>query len=392
MMRITTVLLLCAVIALAVAGCRSKQAVKPNGDVKPSTKSEYVIGAVFDVTGMGAPLGTPERDTVKMLEKQVNEKGGIDGHPLKVVILDNASDEAKSLSAVKKLIEEEKVLAVIGPSQTGTTMAAAKTIEEAKVPMVSCAAGVAIVNPVNPWIFKTAQSDVHAVAKALDYCVAHKLTKIAVISVANAFGESGVKQLELQAKPLNISIIAKETFGPTDTDMTSQITKLRAKKPDAVVCWGTNPGPATVAKNMKTLGFKAPLIMSHGIANRTFITQAGDAANGVVFPAGKLLVAGTLQDTEPQKEVLLKYAADFKKTYNSDADTFGGHAYDAFELVVKALEQAGPDREKIRAALETMQMVGISGDFNFNAKDHNGLQKDAFEMVTIKDGQWVITK
>jgi branched-chain amino acid transport system substrate-binding protein len=391
-MRIATILSLSAmmILTLILAGCPPRQATTEKTSEKE--KTPYVIGAVFDVTGMGSPLGTPERDTVLMLEKEMNAKGGINGHPLKVIILDNASEEAKSLTAVKNLIEKEKVLAIIGPSQTGTTLAAAATVEEAKVPMVSCAAGVGIVDPVKPYIFKTAQSDVHAVAKVLDYCTANKLNKIAVISVANAFGESGKLQIQKQAKAAKISIVAEESFGPDDTNMTAQVLRMRAKKPDAVICWGTNPGPATVAKNMKTLEFKVPLIMSHGIANRKFIELAGDGAEGVVFPAGKLLVADSLLDTNPQKAVLLKYADDFSKAYKRDADTFGGHAYDAFMLVCQALEESGPDREKLRDAIEAAQMVGISGAFNFNKTDHNGLQKDAFEMVEIKGGKWIIKK
>lgn len=358
-----------------------------------AAKEPYVIGAVFDVTGMGSPLGTPEKETVMMLEKQINAKGGINGHPLKVIVLDNASSEANSVTAMKKLIESEKVLAIIGPSQTGTTLSGAATVQDAGVPMVSCAAGINIVDPVKPWIFKTAQSDVHAVAKAVDYLKAKRLTKIAVISVSNAFGDSGKQQLALQAPKAGIKIVATESFGPTDTDMTAQLMRIRRSDADAVVCWGTNPGPANVAKNMKKLGIKLPLVMSHGIANKAFIDLAGDAANGVIFPAGKLLVAKDLPATDPQRKVLLAYAAAYKKEFGKEADTFGGHAYDAFQLVCNALKKVGPDRAKLRAELEkTKNFVGISGVFNFTPQDHNGLAKDAFVMVTIKNGKWVRMK
>ena len=385
-MRIATVLTLCALLAAALVGLVF---LLPSAQ---AAKEPYVIGAVFDITGMGSPLGTPERDTVLMLEKQINAKGGIDGHPIKVVVLDNASDEAKSVTAVKKLIEENKVLAIIGPSQTGTTLATAETVQAAKVPMVSCAAGIGIVDPVKPYIFKTAQSDVHAAAKVLDYCKAKKLTNVAIISVSNAFGDSGKAQLQKQAPALGINIAAEESFGPNDTDMTAQILRLRAKKPQAVICWGTNPGPAVVAKNMKTLGFNVPLIMSHGIANRKFIELAGPGAEGVVFPAGKLVVAKSLPAADPQRAVLLKYAGDFNKAYKREADTFGGHAYDALMVVCKALDEVGPDRAKLRDAIENMQMTGISGVFKFSKADHNGLQKTAFVMVKIQRGQWVLAK
>lgn len=352
----------------------------------------YVIGAVFDSSGPASPLGTPEADTVRMLVKQINAAGGINGHPINLIVKDNCSDETKSVMAVKELIESYHVLAIIGPSQTGTTLAAAATVEAAKVPMISCAAGVNIVDPVKPWIFKTAQSDVHAVAKVLDYLKAHHLKKIAVIAVSNPFGASGKHQLEVQARNAGISIVDSESFGDKDTDMTAQLMRIRGSSPDAVICWGTNPGPATVAKNMQMLGMKQPLVMSHGIANHKFIDLAGSAANGVVFPAGKLLIANTLTNSDKQKRVLLTYASAFQKEYNRNADTFGGFAYDALNLVCNAIKKVGPNPEKIRAELECSKLVGISGAFHFSPTDHNGLTKDAFDMVKIVDGGWTLAK
>ena len=363
------------------------------GIMTPAHAAEpYVIGAVFDVTGTGSPLGAPEEATVRMLEQQINQKGGINGHPLKVIYCDNSSDESKSLTAMKKLIENDKVLAIIGPSQTGTTLSGEATVEAAGVPMVSCAAGVKIVQPVKPWIFKTAQSDVHAVAKVIDYLTLKTLKKIAVISVSNAYGDSGKQQLELQAPKAGITIVAKESFGATDADMTAQIMKIRSSGAQAVVCWGTNPGPALVAKNMRALGVKMPLIMSHGIANRKFIELAGPAADGIIFPAGKLIVRDAIAASDKQKSVLLAYAGAYEKAYGKEPDTFGGHAYDAFMLVCQALKSAGPDRAKLRAALEKAHYVGISGVFQFTKADHNGLAKNAFAMVKIVNGKWTLEK
>ncbi len=173
--------------------------------------------------------------------------------------------------------------------------------------------------------------------------------------------------------------------------MTAQLTKIRAAKPQAVLCWGTNPGPAVVAKNMRTLGMKQPLLMSHGIANMTFIQLAGKAADGVIFPAGKLLVANSIPKSDRQRATLLKYESDFMKAYGKAPNTFGGHAWDAFMLVVKAAKAVGPDRAKIRSKIEkTKGFVGISGIFNMSPKDHNGLNIDAFALVTIKNGKWVV--
>ena len=357
-----------------------------------AAKAPYKIGAVFAVTGPASPLGTPERDTALMTEEQINKSGGIGGHPVKIIIYDTKSVETDTVLAAKNLLSQG-VVAIVGPSQTGESLALLDTMTRAKTPLVSCAAGIKIVQPVNPWVFKTAQSDVHAVARLVDYMKKRGINKVAVISVANAFGDSGKQQLKIQCGQARIKILAEEQFGDKDTDMTSQLTKIKAKKPQAVICWGTNPGPALVARNMKQLGMRMQLLMSHGIANKTFISLAGDAANGVIFPAGKLIVVDDIPNSDPQKKTLLAYRAAFQKKFKRQPDTFGGHAYDAIQLVVKALGKVGPDKAKIRSSIEnTKNYVGISGVFNFTPTEHNGLNKSAFALVTIQNGKWKLVK
>jgi len=372
---------LAAVVLLAVAWT-SASAAEP-----------YKIGAIFSITGPNAPLGIPERDTVEMLVEKINKAGGINGHPLEAVIMDDAGDETKANLAAKKLIESDKVCAIVGPSLTGTSLAVAPVCQSASIPLISCAAGVGIVVPPRPYVFKTAQSDVHAVAKVLDYLRSKEMTKIATLSVSNAFGKSGKDQLRKQAPRQGIRIVASEEFGDKDTNMTAQLTRIRSNKPQAIVCWGTNPGPAIVARDMKSLRMKEPLIQSHGVANKKFIELAGDAAEGVIFPAGKLIVVKEIPRNEVQRKVLLKYASDFKKKFGRDPDTFGGHAWDAAMLVVSAMRKVGNDPAKIRNEVEkTKNFIGISGVFSFTPTEHNGLSKDAFAMVEIRGGTWRMLK
>lgn len=356
-------------------------------------KSPYLIGAVFDVTGPASPLGTPERDTMLLIQDQVNKAGGINGHPVKFICYDNGSEETKCVMAVKKLLESDKVKVIIGPSTTGTTLAIANLCQNARVPLISCAAGIKITQPTKPYVFKTAQSDMHAVAKVVDYLKAHRLTRIGFINDSNAFGASGREQMEQQARRAGITLVDEESFGKDDKNMTVQLTKIKAKNPQAVVCWGTNPGPAIVARNMKDLKMGMPLVMSHGIANKKFIELAGPAANGVVFPAGRLIVANAIPNNDPQKKTLLGYAAAYRKSGKGDPDTFGGHAWDAAQLVLAAMRKVGDDPARLRAEIErTKKFVGISGVFNMSPQDHNGLSKDAFVMVTIRNGKWVLLK
>ncbi len=353
------------------------------------------IGGIMAITGPASPLGTPERDTLLMLEEAINEAGGINGQPLELIIYDTASDETKAVMATKKLIEDDQVLAIIGPSQTGTTLAVVDIVEKAEIPLISMAAGIEITEPVKKWVFKTAQTDVMAVSKIVDYLTWQGIDKVAVIYVSNAFGESGRNQIILQAPEAGIEVVAEESFGVEDTDMTAQLTRIRGSQAQAVICWGTNPGPAMVAKNMMQLGVDLPLLQSHGISNMKFIELAGEGAEGVIFPGSKLLVVDELPDDDPQKEVLLEYASLFEEKYEVSARMsgghFGGHAWDALHLLGQAIEQVGADQAAIRDALEnTTDFVGIGGVFNFSAEDHSGLSKEAMVMVEIKDGEWTL--
>jgi len=349
----------------------------------------YKIGGIFAVTGPASFLGDPEKKSLEMAVDEINARGGIDGRPVEAVIYDTEGDPTKTVLAVNKLISKDNVVAIIGPSRTPTTLAVVPIVERLGVPFISCAAGIQIVEPVKPWVFKTAQSDVLAVAAIYKHMQKHGIKKVGILTVTNAFGVSGRDQLLQQAEGYGIQVVSEQAFGAGDTDMTAQLTKIRKEEPDAVICWGTNPGPAVVAKNMRQLGMTLPLYQSHGVASPKFIELAGEAAEGVRLPTGKILVADLLPESDPQKPVLLQYIADYNKRYGGGVSGFGGYAYDAMHLLAKAMAGTGGDKAKIRDNLEKISgHVGISGTFNFSEKDHNGLGEDAFVMVEIRNGTW----
>jgi branched-chain amino acid transport system substrate-binding protein len=351
----------------------------------------YKVGGVFSVTGAQSFLGDPEKKSMEMLVEAINAKGGIDGHPLEAVIYDDEGDPTKAVLAANKLISKDNVIAVLGPSLTPTTLAIAPILEQAKVPLISCAAGIKITDPVKPYVFKTAQSDVLAVAAIYKYMQKQNIKKIGIISVANAFGESGKEQLLAQASTFKMEIVQTESFDAKDSDMTAQLTKIRKAQPDAVICWGTNPGPAVVAKNMQQLGMTTPLYQSHGVASGKFIELAGDAAEGIILPTGKIMVANLLPEKDVHRPVLLQYAKDFSDRFKMPASGFGGYAFDALGILAKAMAGTNGDRDKIRDNIEKLTgYVGISGTFNFSPKDHNGLGEDAFVMVRIQKGTWAL--
>ena len=361
------------------------------------------FGFIPDITGPASSLGLPERDTALMLQAEVDAKGGIKGRPVKLVIYDGESTETKTLLAAKKAIEEDQVAALICCSQSGTSLAIKNAVQTSKVPMVSMAASVRIVEPVKDsfWVFKTPQSD-HLIAEVLvDYLVSKKITRVAWMNVDNAFGDSGRLEFDWLAKRAGIAIVANERFGDKDMDMTTQLAKVKGSDAQALVVWAIPPAASVVTKNAKELGLQIPIFQSHGVANKRFIELAGPAANGVRFPAGKLLTAEGLPDGDKQKKTLVAYAKAFEAKYGP-RNTFGGHGWDAVWLAYRATEAAAartnPDdlqnfRAAIRDELEKIKdFVGISGVFNMSSEDHNGLDKRAVTIYEIVNGQWQLAK
>lgn len=350
------------------------------------------IGALFSATGPASFLGEPEKNTLEILVKELNEKGGVKGSKIELFMYDTQGDATKAVQLANKLIKNDKVLAIIGPSTTGETMAIIPMAEKEQIPLVSCAAGIKITDPIKKWVFKTPANDHVAAEKILNYMMKMKQINIALLTVSDSFGASGREQLKTLAAKKGFTVVADEVYSPKDTDMTPQLTKIRGVKADAIICWGTNPGPAVITRNVKQLGIKTPLYMSHGVASKKYIELAGpEASEGVMLPAGKLAVYDKLKKNDPQLKVLRDYDSSYKKAYGVEASTFGGYAFDAFHLIMAALKKGDATSEAIRSGIEKQnRMVGVSGVFSMSEKDHNGLDLSAFEMVRISKGDWVI--
>ncbi|MHB8896986.1 MAG: ABC transporter substrate-binding protein, partial [Candidatus Geothermincolia bacterium] len=348
------VLLLCALVAVSVsaAGCGKKTV--------DTSKSVYKIGAVLSLSGPAAPLGVPEQNSLKMLEAQLNAGEGVSGHKVQFVIEDDGSNPATAKTAITKLITQEKVAAMIGSSSTGATLAMVPVAESSQVTLICCAAGTAITQPVKKYIFRTPPTDSMAIDRVLSYLTTNlKVKQIAILHDANAFGTGGADELALKAPKKGVTIVANESYGSTDTDMTAQLTKIQQTPAQALVVWGTNPGPASIAKNMQQLGMKIPFIGSHGIANKTFITLAGTAANGVVFPAGRMLIPSSIPTGTAWRNAVDKFTTDYKTKYGKDADTFAAHGWDAGLIITTAMKTAGTDKALLQSTIQkTKGLVG----------------------------------
>jgi len=378
---------LIVVLALVLTGCKKAAEAPPDAEAPP-----IKVGAILAVTGPASFLGAPESKTLEMLLEKINQSGGVDGAKIELTIMDSGASPEKAISMAKQLIDEEKVLAILGPSTSGETMAIKNICQEGKTILLSCAAAETIVNPVASYVFKTPQKDSDAARRIGQTMKDMGISKIGVVTSNAGFGVAGGKQLAKIMPEYGITIAIAETYDKQETDLTGVLTKLKGEDVQAVVNWSIVPAQSLVAKNMKQIGLDVPLFQSHGFGNIKYVEAGGEAANGTIFPCGRLLVADVLPADHPQKKLLVEYKTGYESRYQEDASTFGGHAYDALTILVEGIKKAGStETDKVRAAIETLQgVVGTGGVFSFSADDHNGLDQNAFEMLTVKDGKFVI--
>ena len=361
-------------------------------------KGTYKVGAVFSVTGRTSFLGDPEKKTAEIIAGEINKAGGINGHKLELIVYDTEGDATKANLAVKKLITQDKVCAVIGPSLSGTSLAVVPLAEKYETPLISCAASYKIVHDDKTgkpykWVFKTPQTDTMAVEAIYTHLQKTGINKIAIMSVTSGFGASGRDELIRLAPEYKINIVADEKYGPKDTDMTAQLTKIKGTSPQAIVNWSVGPTQVTVLRNWRDLGMTGiPFYQSHGFGSRKNIELAAGAAEGVFTPLGACNVAELLPEGHQQKAVTMQYKKDYEEKCNEPLSSFGGHAWDALRMVEAALKAVGCDKAKIRNYLENniKGFVGQHGIFTYSPDNHNGLTKDAFNMVVVKNGDWAL--
>ena len=349
------------------------------------------IGSFLAVTGPASFLGDPELKTLKLYIDEVNAKGGIDGRMVELIHYDTSGKAKEAVSFTKRLVQKDRVDIIVGGSASGTTLAAMPVIEKAQVPFISLAGSVKIIEPVQKWTFKMPHTDRMAAAKIFGDMKKRGFTKVALISGDGGFDKSGRVQSLKLAPEYGIEIVADESYSNKDTDMTAQLAKIRGTKAQAILNFGFGTGPAIVTKNVRQLGIELPLYQSHGVASKKFISLAGDAAEGVRLPASALLVADKLADDDPQKPVLVAYKQKFEAKYGP-VSTFGGHAYDGLFIALDAIDRAdSTDKAKVRDAIEsTTGFIGTGGIYNMSKDDHLGLSLEAFKMLEIRNGDWVI--
>lgn len=365
------------VVILAAGGAAAAETIK--------------IGSFLAVTGGASFLGDPEKKTLEMYVAEINAKGGIGGRQIELVLYDSGTDAKKAAGFVKRLINDDEVDIILGGSTTGETMAVIPLVEKAGIPFISFAGAGVIINPVKKWVFKTPHTDRLAVQTIYENIKAQGLSKVALFAGSGGFDKSCRKNANELAGNYGMEIVADETHGKGDTDMTPQLTKIKnTAGVQALLYCGFGADAVVAARNYKQLGLTLPHYQSHGSASMRFVKGTEGASEGMRLPAAALLVAKQLPDSHPQKKLALAFEAAYQGKYNEPISTFGGHAYDGLMIAAGAIERAGgTDKEKVRAEIEkTSNYIGVDGIYNLSATDHLGLDTNSFVMVEIQNGGW----
>lgn len=395
-------LVLACLGAMLIAGCAVGQPAQTSAPATSEEGEVIKIGFMAAATGGAAFLGEPERDAALMIKEQIESQQLVspDGTPRKIeiVMYDTEGSGDVAIPLAKKLIDDDKVVLIVGGTRSPVSLALVPIMQEAQIPYISMASSSEIVEPAAEryWVFKTPQSNRHTAPWQVLYVKDKGITKIASMYVNNAYGEDGRNAIHEAAAAEGVEIVLEETFEDADTDMTAQLTKIKASDAEALLVTGLPPAAAILTKQFRELGLDMPLVHNHGIGMKPFISLSGEEnAEGVVFPIGKLVAVDALDDTDPQKAVLQQFISDYEAFTGNPTSTFAGHAWDGLQIALQAVEampsglSLEEQRSTLRDAIETMEFVGTAGVFRFSPEDHVGLSPDDVVMVRIVDGEWL---
>ncbi len=378
---------------LALTSCG--QASSKDSGTGATDTTPIKVGAIVSLTGPYAGIGTPEKQVIEMEVKKLNDAGGINGRKVEVIYEDDATDEAKAVAAAAKLIEQDKVVAILGPSGTGQSMAIRGDLGRAGLPNVSMAGGSVLVDKPDKLQVTTAWTNRIVVPYTLEWLQKKGVKKVAVISSADGYGKDGLAVIQSEAPKYGITVVGSETFNPGDTDMTAQLTKIKGSGAETILLWNAGKDAATVLKNAKDLGITTPIYGSHGNARKETITGAGDAAEGFEFAAGKVLMPETYGTDTEQYKIAKDFIERYVAAYTDPPSTFAGHAFDAFNVLTNALKSTNGDTDpaKLQAAIDaTKDLPGVGGVFNYSPTDRGGLSTKDLQMYVVKNGTWQLAQ
>jgi branched-chain amino acid transport system substrate-binding protein len=331
--------------------------------------------------------------SVELFVEETNKRGGINGRKIESIIYDAASESTKAVLAAKRLIEQDQVEVIVGDgNRSDIGLALIPTVQRAEVPLMSVSGATGLVEPVRDraWVFKSTVNDTEVIARLIEFFKKRSIKDVAMLNDTGAFGVSARDQLRAQAPAAGINVIYEE-FGPADTDLTTQLTRIRGTSAQAIICWTVTPAGVVFLKNAQQLGLKQMLVHGFGFVADRYMQLAGDAAEGLFLTSLKFPIAEQLPDSDPIKATILDYKARYRAKFNEETDVYGGQAWDGIGMVAQAITRGGgSERGKIRAGLEEhiRGYRGVGGIFNFSPQKHWGLAKSDVVIIEWRQGKF----
>lgn len=361
--------------------------------------AQIKVGVTVSATGPAASLGIPERNTVALMPTEIA------GQKIEYIVLDDASDTTHAVTNIRKFVQEDKVDVVLGSTVTPNSLAMIDVAAESKTPMISWAASSRIVEPVDDkkrWVFKTPQNDQQMATAIIEHMTSNNVKSVGFIGFADAYGEGWWEQFNTLAEVRGLNVVSSQRYNRTDTSVTGQVLQLISARPDAILIAGSGTPAALPQKTLKERGYAGAIYQTHGVANNDFLRVCGRDCEGTFLPAGPVLVAEQLPDSNPVKASAMEYIKAYEAAHGKGSvSTFGAHAWDSGVMlkaaVPEALKSAQPGTPEFRAALrdalENMKEVAAAhGIYSMSPTDHLGLDQRARVMVQVVNGTWKLVQ
>ena len=351
------------------------------------------IGAIYSTSGPGSFLGVPEERALKMLVEEVNKAGGWKGRKLEAVIYDTEGNTGKAAQQMRRLATVDNVDVIFGPSSSGESLASIALANELKVPMLMHGGAEGITKPVTPYVFNTPPSDRIALSGLLSEMKKNGISKVAMLSAADGFGQSGKNVLQEIASSYGIRVVLQEEFNRQDSDITAQVLKAKESPADAMIIWSALPAPVIILRAAQSVGYQKPIYTSYGAGTNDLVAQAGGAAEGLYLYSLRMLSPENVRSDDPAKSAMTRLGSMYSQKYNVSAPVYAQHAFDAFLILEQAVAKIGGtvNRESIRAAVEKVEVIGTNGYFRFSPQNHGGLDANSRSFVMLRSvkGKWV---
>ena len=360
--------------------------------------AQMKVGVIYSATGPTALVGIPQKNSVPLLPKKIGNL------TVEYIGLDDASDPTQTVTNVRKLLTEQHIDALIGPSGSPNAMGVIQFIADAGVPMLAPVGTAAVVQPMDDkkkWVFKTTQNDEIIGAALFDHMAKTGVKTLGYIGLSDPYGENWYRVASELAAKHGIKIVANERFARSDSSVVGQTLKLVGANPDVVLV-GAAGGPSVLPEiSLVDKGYKGKIYQTHGAALPAFIKLGGKKVEGTIMAASLMLVLPEIADSNPSKKVATQYIDEYKKLNGEAPATFGANVYDAGLLLAGAVpkaEKAGkPGTPEFRSALrdaleQTKELVGTQGVYNMTPQDHSGFDQRGRELITVKNGQFVLLK